>query len=98
MEIPIRHSLRKEDILHQVSIVVTKDGQKGLLGDLKNLPLLLHLLSVAVEIVGGLVSQKLPQPYVNVSHQPCSEQIPDAHQPVIPITPPGSVPSGRAGV
>ena len=74
-------SLNPEDILHQVTVVITKDNRPAIIGDLDNLPLLLHLLSTGVDIVGGLVSQKLPQRII----------------PVTGPLPPGTIPFGRAG-
>jgi hypothetical protein len=55
---PAPPTLNPEDILHQVSVVITKDNQSAIIGDLNNLPLLLHLLAVGVDIVGELVSQE----------------------------------------
>ena len=74
-------SLNPEDILHQVTVVITKDNRPAIIGDLDNLPLLLHLLSTGVDIVGGLVSQKLPQRII----------------PVTGSLPPGTILFGRAG-
>jgi len=74
-------SLNPEDILHQVTVVITKNNQSAILGDLDNLPLLLHLLSMGVDIVGGLVSHRLPQRII----------------PVTGPLPPGTIPFGRAG-
>jgi hypothetical protein len=74
-------NLKPEDIAHQVSVVLTKDGQAAIMGDMDNLPMLLHLLSVGVDIVGGLVSQKLPQRII----------------PVTGPMPPGTIPFGRPG-
>lgn len=73
-------SLNSEDILHQVTVVITKDHRPAIIGDLDNLPLLLHLLSTGVDIVGGLVSQRLPQRII----------------PVTGPLPPGAIPFGRA--
>ena len=64
---PQQISLNPEDILHQVTVVITKDGQWAIIGELDNLPLLLHLLSTGVDIVGGLVSQRLPQRIIPVT-------------------------------
>ena len=74
-------SLNPEDILHQVTVVITKDNRPAIIGDLNNLPLLLHLLSTGVDIVGGLVSQKLPKRII----------------PVTGPLPPGTIPFGRPG-
>ena len=72
-------ALNPEDILHQVSVVITKDNQSAIIGDLGNLPLLLHLLAVGVDIVGRLVSQAIPKLII----------------PVTGPLPPGVLPFGR---
>jgi hypothetical protein len=73
--------LKPEDIAHQVSVVITKDGHTVIMGELGNLPLLLHLLAQGVDIVGGIVSQRLPQRII----------------PVTGHLPPGVLPFGKAG-
>jgi hypothetical protein len=60
-------SLRPEDILHQVSVVITKDGEAAIIGPLDNLPLMLNLLAQGVDIVGGLVSQAIPKRIIQVA-------------------------------
>ena len=72
-------ALNPEDILHQVSVVITRDGTPAIIGDLNNLPLVLHLLSVGIDIVGGLVSQAIPKLII----------------PVTGPLPPGVIPFGR---
>lgn len=64
---PVLPNLGPENIAHQVTVVITKDGQPAIIGDLKNLPLMLHLLSQGIDIVGGLVSQALPKRIIPVT-------------------------------
>jgi hypothetical protein len=73
--------LKPEDILHQVTVVITKDGQAAMLGPVENLPLCLHLLSQGIDIVVGLVQDALPKRII----------------PVTAPLPPGTIPFGRAG-
>ena len=53
--------LKPEDIATQVSVVLTKSGQCAIVGDLKNLPLLLHLLGQGAIILSELVKKALTQ-------------------------------------
>lgn len=53
--------LGPDNIRHQVTVVLTTDNQYAIMGELDNLPLLLHLLSQGIDIVGGLVSKALPK-------------------------------------
>lgn len=78
---PEQIPIRPEDILHMVSVVMTKDEQTYLVGSIDNLPLCLHLLSQGIDIVGGMVSEALPKRIILAS----------------PAPPPGTVPFGRAG-
>lgn len=73
--------LNPENILHQVAVVMTKDGRTALLGPIDNLPLCLHLLSLGIDTVGALVQKALPKRIIPVS---------------APL-PPGTIPFGRAG-
>ena len=77
---PPKLDLGPDNIAHQITVVMTKDGGLAILGDIDNIPLMLRLLSAGVDIVGGLVSQKLPQRII----------------PVTGPLPSGTIPFGRA--
>jgi hypothetical protein len=76
--------LKPEDILHQVTVVLTKDGETALLAPTDNLPLTLHLLAAGMDIAADLVSQALPKRIIPVTGP-------------LPPQPPGAIPFGRAG-
>ena len=74
-------NLDPENILHQVTVVVTKDGAPVVVGSVDDLPLMLHLLAMGVDIMSGMVAQALPKLII----------------PATGPLPPGTIPFGRGG-
>ncbi|MDI6754730.1 MAG: hypothetical protein QME78_10105 [Thermodesulfobacteriota bacterium] len=64
---PVPPDLSPENIAHQVTVAITKDGRPAIIGDLGNLPLMLYLLSQGVGLMGGLVSQALSKHIIPVT-------------------------------